>query len=72
LNQEKKKINLKKRVKSSKISHINCIGEYFPVNVTTQIEPVQDKNTYSLDPVNVTTQIEPVQANFYLVLVLFE
>jgi uncharacterized protein YfcZ (UPF0381/DUF406 family) len=29
--------------------------------VTTQIEPLQDKNTYSLDPVNVTTQIEPVQ-----------
>jgi hypothetical protein len=29
--------------------------------VTTQIEPVQDKNTYSLDPVNVTTPIEPVQ-----------
>jgi hypothetical protein len=29
--------------------------------VTTQIEPVQDKNTYSLDPVNVTTQIEPVE-----------
>ena len=29
--------------------------------MTTQIEPVQDKNTYSLDPVNVTTQIEPVQ-----------
>ena len=28
MNQEKKKINLKKRVKSSKISHINCIGEY--------------------------------------------
>jgi hypothetical protein len=57
-------------------------------NVTTQIEPVQDKNTYSLDPVNVTTQIEPVQDKntysldpvnvttqsryFYLVLVLFE
>ena len=37
------------------------IAKIDPVNVTTQIEPVQDKNTYSLDPVNVTTQIELVE-----------